>query len=176
MNTFHNKINYLLLCIKYSNEFHILENNITINSSSQVGILNHLHLLPCFQFLILFKFYWHCLPCTFAPFACSLPLLKCNLISLKNWTIYQNSSLIGLMASTLFFPTPGLSPTWHTLYVFQLQSYSGYVSVSEPSITSHYLQTKIQNPFNDLYDHQLLATTKPSDLIARLFPSHVLSI
>lgn len=47
IKAFHHKINYLLLCIKYSAEFHMLAHSITINSSSQVRILNHLHLLPC---------------------------------------------------------------------------------------------------------------------------------
>lgn len=45
MNIFHDKIKYLVLCVNYCDEFHILVNNIT-NSSSQVRILNHLHLLP----------------------------------------------------------------------------------------------------------------------------------
>lgn len=53
MNIFQDKIKCLLLCIKYSTELHHLVNNITINSRSQGGILNHLYLFPCPQSLTL---------------------------------------------------------------------------------------------------------------------------
>lgn len=79
-NIFYDTVNYLLSCIQSSAKFHIMVNHITIDSSSQARILNHLHLLPipsvpqpCF------KSYWLCLWSTFAPL--SAHCLCFNLIS-----------------------------------------------------------------------------------------------
>lgn len=151
-------------------------NNITVNSSSQVRILNYLHLLPCPQPLTLSS---NIIPSAFGTLVAQLsvhcfcfnPTSFCQKTDQLTETVAWWVSL-----PPPYFPQlPVYAPLGISNIFFRIQSYSGYIPASEPPIASFYSQTQIPNPFNGLYDHQILATTKPSSCTARLFPSHILS-